>query len=377
MIGPHGEILHHMVRRGVEATTRDRTSDGQIEAIYQIPTGAIIVLGLSAVLCLLFLTSIRYTLWGVVSTLAEVEQPQNSFLITAEKAAVEGDVLPEEAAEAEVAVIKQKPITATIRTTIRHLHARAGFAARWRGLSLFVVYAVAHSLLSGFIANMFGAFHYPDMGSVLLVKSLGSIIATITLARFSTAWVHIVISEPSSKPWYRRVPGVRSWKNVWAPSALVDLTTRLAFALPVICAIALGLKPEDFQGQHPGMVALKGLVCVALGLLTVIALVIPATVSLIRVQASMLPEENEAIVPFDRTFGGKVVPEILGGSGAIGFVDAWKTFDMSARARIVKLFFKFLSIEVALHLFFLMVLGLEAFALIRPEHVRHLFGSAQ
>ena len=373
MIGAHGDVVHHLVRRGVEASARMQSSEGSLEAVYQIPTGAIIVLGLSAVLCLVFLTSVRYTLWGVVATLAEVETPQNTLIIKEEKAA-DGVAIPnEEAIEAEVAIVKQKPITSKIRTTIRHLHARAGFAARWRGLSLFIVYALAHGLLSGFIANMFGAFHYPGMGSVFLVKSIGSVMATITLARFSTAWVHIVISEPSPKPWYRRVPNLQSWKNVWAPSAVVDITTRVAFALPALCAIGLGLNPDGIEGQHPGMVAFKVLVCVLLGLMAVVALVIPSTVALVRVQASMLPEEDESIVPFDRTFGGKVVPEILGGSGAIGFLDAWRTFDMAARARIIKLFFKFIAVEIGLHLFLVAVLGAEAFILISPEHVRRVF----
>ena len=39
----------------------------------------------------------------------------------------------------------------------------------------------------------------------------------------------------------------------------------------------------------------------------------------------MLPDEDEAIVPFDRSFGGKVVPAILGGSGKLSIRDAWKT----------------------------------------------------
>lgn len=373
--------MHHLVRRGFEATAKVQTQDGQYEATYQIPTYAIIVLGLSAVLCLFFLTSVRYTLWGVVATLAEVESPQNTYVIKEDKVAdkiVPGsDALPEEIVDAEVTVIKQKPVTAKIRSTVKHLHARAGWTSRWRGLNVFIVYAVAHAMLSGFFANMLGAFHYPDMGSVFLAKSVGSVLSTILLARLSTAWVHIVISEPSSKSWYRRVPGVKSWKNVWAPSALVDITTRLAFALPAVCGLALGLEPNEAPSQHPGMIAFKFFVCVALGLLTVVTLVIPASVALVRVQASMLPEEDESIVPFDRTFGGKVVPEILGGSGAIGFVDAWRTFDMAARFRIVKLFFKFIAVEIGLHMFFGLVLGLEALAMIKPEHMRRLFNGGQ
>lgn len=94
------------------------------------------------------------------------------------------------------------------------------------------------------------------------------------------------------------------------------------------------------------------------GLLMAVLIVFPASVSLTRVQASMLPEENESIVPFDRTFGGKVKPEILGGSGAVSMLDAWKTFGWAARIRLVKLYAKIGMIQVATTvLFVMMVVG--------------------
>lgn len=153
---------------------------------------------------------------------------------------------------------------------------------------------------------------------------------------------------------------------------MVDLTTRLAFILPTACGAALGLMNVNMEEESPALIATKILICAAIGLTTLVSLVIPACVALVRVQASMLPEEDESIVPFDRSFGGKVVPEILGGTGAIGFVEAWRTFDMGSRARIVKLFFKFIGVEIALHMFFLSVVVLEAVALIGPEHIRRV-----
>lgn len=88
---------------------------------------------------------------------------------------------------------------------------------------------------------------------------------------------------------------------------------------------------------------------------TIILVVIPADVTLTRVQASMLPEEDESIVPFDRTFAGKVKPEILGGSGAVGMLDAWRTFDRSARMRLIKLYGKIFAIQIALTFMFVFV----------------------
>ena len=70
----------------------------------------------------------------------------------------------------------------------------------------------------------------------------------------------------------------------------------------------------------------------------------------------MLPEEDEAIVPFDRTFAGKVTPEVLGGSGSVSMLDAWKTFDKEARLRVIKLYAKLFGIQIAVTVLFMMTL---------------------
>ena len=113
-----------------------------------------------------------------------------------------------------------------------------------------------------------------------------------------------------------------------------------------------GFEKDDAQKFALFQVAMAAVA----GIVIVVLVIIPADVTLKRVQASMLPEADEAIVPFDRTFGGKVVPEILGGSGAVGMFDAWKTFDRSARIRLVKLYAKIFLVQFATTILFLMVI---------------------
>lgn len=79
-----------------------------------------------------------------------------------------------------------------------------------------------------------------------------------------------------------------------------------------------------------------------------VGLQIPATVTMVRVAASMLPEEDETIVSFDRTFGGKTTPVIIGGQGKIGIVEAWRSFPRSSRIRLLKLLAKFVLIVMAI-----------------------------
>jgi hypothetical protein len=75
---------------------------------------------------------------------------------------------------------------------------------------------------------------------------------------------------------------------------------------------------------------------------------IPARAIYIRVAASMLPEEDDPIVPFDRLFDGKTNLNMAGGGDKLGLKDAWVTFERSARSRYFRTILKALAIEVAL-----------------------------
>lgn len=97
-----------------------------------------------------------------------------------------------------------------------------------------------------------------------------------------------------------------------------------------------------------------------LTVLLFVLLQIPASVTLVRVAASMLPEEDETIVPFDRTFGGKTTPTILGGQGKIGLVEAWRSFAWASRIRLVKLMVKVALIVMAFWLLVTVLLVAEA-----------------
>lgn len=66
-------------------------------------------------------------------------------------------------------------------------------------------------------------------------------------------------------------------------------------------------------------------------------LVIPAHTILVRVQASLLPPDEDTIVPFDRSFGGHVEPAVITGKGYVDFMTAWRTFTRESWIRLYKL----------------------------------------
>ena len=95
-----------------------------------------------------------------------------------------------------------------------------------------------------------------------------------------------------------------------------------------------------------------------------VAITIPALVTMVRVAASMLPEEDETIVEFDRTFQGRTTPEILGGQNKIGITEAWKSFPRASRVRLLKLMAKVAAISAAAWLVFVMVMVAETHLLL-------------
>ena len=304
----------------------------------------------------------------VVSTLAAIEDSTPAIYVR-----IDNDFNPNkpvDSAEPEAATATSaKPVTSSLRSTVRHLRARAGPWSRFRGFSLFLVYGLASGFLSSFFTDV-------PANYFLIQFFVQIIVSGVLLAPLQLAWVHAVISEPSPKRWYQRIPSYKTWTRI-VPAAVFEHTiTGAAFFLPM--ALAKGLGGWEVFNSSPDMPPAK-IGCHAFAVIAGPSLLaflvsIPARAIFIRVAASMLPEEDEAIVPFDRSFGGKVVPAILGGSGKLSIADAWRTFDRAARLRFVKVIAKVFAIEFALVFVFFFVFVSELF-LLGGDAVHKMAGS--
>ncbi|KIX99606.1 uncharacterized protein Z520_04239 [Fonsecaea multimorphosa CBS 102226] len=259
--------------------------------------------------------------------------------------------------DAEVLLVRNKPYTASIRQTIQHLRARAGYWSRFRGLSMFFAWNMICGLLISIIATIF-----PNRLGV----AFAAIVAETALATFHMAWVHIVISEPSEKRWYKRIPSIRTWPKIAPAVALWATTHQVVSILPMLVCGSFGslkhMENPDYQPGRKDLYAVGGQGVLGFSLMVAlfVLLQIPATVTLVRVAASMLPEEDETIVPFDRTFGGKTTPAIIGGQGKIGLVEAWRSFPWQSRMRLLRLMAKVTLIFLACWLLFTIILVAEA-----------------
>jgi len=134
------------------------------------------------------------------------------------------------------------------------------------------------------------------------------------------------------------------------------------------------LSPSTGPSTTRGL-AFKSLSVIALVIILSFLLVLPANVALTRVQASLLNDSEETIVPFDRSFGGKVVPEIVGGSGVVSIVDAWRTFDWSSRLRLLKAYGKVLVLQSLMSTLFGLTIFIELGLIIGFGNIKKLVPS--
>lgn len=254
--------------------------------------------------------------------------------------------------EPELLLVKRPMITSSLRLATKHLIAQGGYLAVFRGFGIFASAAVlAHICREFFNQCFFKMMRMPFPIST----SLSSLIATMAIYRLMLTWTHIIMTQPSSKWWIRRLPSLETARKIAPATALCALADQLAIAVPFGLACGLGLHHDLFPGKAKNIDETSAKVFM-LKIFTVFfvfiagffLLSIPAHVTLARVQASLLPETDETIVPFDRTFNGKFVPESAGGSGKLGLLDAWRTFDGAARRRLLKLIFKILAIDMGM-----------------------------
>ncbi|KAK3114496.1 hypothetical protein LTR53_007137 [Teratosphaeriaceae sp. CCFEE 6253] len=360
----------HLVRRGMEAAQNHFTgvdpayltklqqdaelyekSGQEINPMEFLPVVITFIIGMALI------ASIRYTIGDVMASLAMIESPSATAIIEPKSAPYADDappaysdseketLIPAEAdadADVEITVINHKPITSKITTTIGHLHRVGGFRARWRGLGLSLLYHGLHGATSNLLA---GAMGFGIMGHFISYT-----LVSLGLARIHMVWTHSMIAHPSAKPFWRRIVPRKQCKAILLPSLVFAVAQQATFMLPIAVAFALGLPEINHEHvvastQHENcskmmLLGLRVLAVPATALFVALAVLLPASVTLTRIEAMLLPEDEQTIVPFDKAaIAGDLDLTVRGSSKAL-FVQAWRSFDRSARLRLIKLYAK-------------------------------------
>lgn len=173
-----------IARRGIEVSSvllRKRQSEEQDPDVPQIPPMAAFVFTLTVLTFTLLLAAFSYTYGHVITTLCMVESSSSQAYVPIETVEPADDAPPAytedgvpKPADPEINIVRTQPITSSLRETILHLRAQAGFWSRFRGLSVYFVWNFARSL---FVAIFSAASHNP------FVAIFAAIVAEVALVR--------------------------------------------------------------------------------------------------------------------------------------------------------------------------------------------------
>lgn len=320
----------------------------------QLPGWAALVFFADALVFLPVFIYIGYTLSHVYPTLAMIEDPQPPAYAAVN---LSEDPTPDSNdASTNNATTKPDaapPLTTTsLRRINRLLYATGGWTANLRGLGCALAIDVASGLCSAAV-------------SAVLPRALGALLAALATVQLHTVWTHVVVTAPSPLPFWRRLPAfAKTFRATWLPVAAYWAARQFTAFVPLALAGAVGLDLWDPRAPaavpaYSAHSVWQSLLLVLATLSSAVFLVIPAQVVLVRVQASLLPADADTVVPFDRSFGGAVEPEVVTGRGYVDFVTAWRTFGRDSWVRLLHLMGKIVAVTLAVYLVFL--------ALVVPE----------
>ncbi|KAK7752544.1 hypothetical protein SLS62_005512 [Diatrype stigma] len=230
------------------------------------------------------------------------------------------------------------PVTGGVWATCRHLYAVGGWPYFYRGLGYAMVLNLARFLV--------GLVVYCSVPAMPPAVTL--VVADLATVQLSTLWLHQVISTSGgSKSFWQRLPGFKAaFRATALPMVVSDLAVLLCGAVGTIMYTAMGVPTTKFfetpSPNTSGSIATV-LAVSAVQILILLFVVIPASVALFRCQGSLLPADEQTIVPFDRTFQLDTVRE----KGYVSMVEAWKTFSWAAWKRMVLLCVKVTLITIA------------------------------
>ncbi|GFG10632.1 hypothetical protein IFM61606_03380 [Aspergillus udagawae] len=226
-----------------------------------------------------------------------------------------------------IAVVEspQSGITDSLRTTVHHLRATVGPLFWLRGFLFFIIYDFTWSALLPALL--------PISDSSSWKGHLRSFLFLAFLANLQVLWVHIIITKPSAKYTHQRLPGLRCWIRIVPIIVLEAVTHWLVSLYTTDLAIYLS-NLSGFTDLHDpeGVHTLRG--GYKLGILGLIPCfvtcmaVLPARTAFIRMAASMLPDDDELIVPLDPRLRQNPPPGIL---------DAWNSLPDGTWARVWKI----------------------------------------
>ncbi|OJJ87695.1 uncharacterized protein ASPGLDRAFT_142242 [Aspergillus glaucus CBS 516.65] len=183
----------------------------------------------------------------------------------------------------------------------RHLRDEGGRWSLFRGFDIFLAYMLLTILGLILVNPLFAQESLPFPAYVLVRLCLG-----LPLTNLHMACVHAAISKQNRKPFWQRIPGWHDWITI-APVASLDIVLPASahFVASQILAFlhqsfpsmigAQACHGSDSPANSYGLMVLSATPYVLSFLASAVTRVI-----YIRVSASLLPDDDEPVIPYDR-----------------------------------------------------------------------------
>lgn len=275
----------------------------------------------------------------------------------------------------------KRSITSSLRRTVAHLYRVGGPLALCRGIAVHICTCIGLFVIGmlsfPFYKSLFDPNLDPELEhtttqelGIVMLETAATVFAAVVFPSMRAAWVHIVISQPTLRIWYRRLPPyLATLRATFVPVVCQTLSQVLVTTVtPILLKHALGLagrQPDTYTaGIFSSRNILLALIWLFVHVLDAVAC-LPFNVAVTRIEASLLPEEEETIVTFDRSFGtdgsNGLRPGLLAESrGALSFREAWQSVTWSEMRRLWIFSAKILAVQVSVNGSFWLVGGKNA-----------------
>ncbi|KAI1800185.1 hypothetical protein F4811DRAFT_50228 [Daldinia bambusicola] len=292
-------VARHIIEGDVfDASSLSKRSIGAIISRAEEPsegklTAFKVAAGIQILIVILLMLAFSYTTERVFPTLAAVESgtPESYTELS-------DNVLDEEAGNPKILSDEEpsqpaRPVTSGLISTYRLLLSIGGKKSLFRGFGCFVVYALIGIPLELLLRLI-----------PFMPKIASSIIASLLLMQLNTVWTHAIISKPSAKPFWRRLPPLRLvFRATALPTLIFGVAAGVSGMINEIFAESIFSDVTGAAGPHPATdnILSFSLLLIAQLLLTFLV-IIPADAVLVRVQTSLLTAEDRPIVSLDPVF---------------------------------------------------------------------------
>jgi len=336
-------MYRHLVGRGVEIAYEQA---GKVERFdVEVPKWAPFLLAATvAFYCFLHL-AVTYAFGILVPILTMVEAPSTTTVVRSTETYHDDEnpdapLLSKEEKESqkthideEIMVVSHKPITSKLKTTMRHLRAQTGSKrSHWRGFGGFVIYNIAKVWGIGIVRALI---------PLRICGRMAEIPVAGVLCLLSAAWIQQMVAMPE-KTYFQRVSELSrasAFKQLFLSVIAVEVVEMAAFMLPQQLTILFATASDATKDNNSSIAVMGiGAFVIAFTLIaSIVFVVIPLNIGLVRLQASLLSQESETVIPIDRTLAEAEKKNIK---------TAWKSFTRQGCRLLAKNYLKYMLIQM-------------------------------